>query len=75
MNLNVPSGWGVTHDAGNARLPSERASSGHGRLCTRRHGPPRKNPGENPLKLPQWIVVYLPPLDEFERTKWVGSHP
>ena len=47
----------------------------HGRLRTRRRGPPRKTPGENPLKLPRWIVVYLPPLDEFERTKWVGSHP
>ena len=32
MNLNVPSGWGVTHDVGNARLPSERASPGRGRL-------------------------------------------
>ena len=32
MNLNVPSGWGVTHDVGNARVAPERASSGRGRL-------------------------------------------
>ena len=35
-NHTTPNAYVIAHDVGNARLPSERASSGHGRLRTLR---------------------------------------